>query len=697
MARFLSIFAFALVVLAAGVALVWYLAAGLAPTPPGRVALAGLEGPVEIGWQEDGVVTIATASEHDAAAAMGFAQAAEQAWTMALLRQTALGELSGWFGDGLIEVDAFTRRLGLAATAQAAFATLPPEEQALLAAYAEGVNAALTHSQAAQADPFVLLRVEPAPWQAWHSLAVERLYTWLAAPPLDTTTARPDTALAAFFAGDARLRDWLHLHGFAHGAAWTARDSGGVALYTRYVYGDTALPLFQEVVIQGADTTAIVGAALLGTPFLPVGRTARRAWSVLLAGSARLERAVLDTAAVAARFERLTARDGTERLVRARRTDDGLWFDPPPRRAAPLRFDTLQALRAAPDSLADVTRSGPSRTLLDSLRRATAPLPDTTWVVRWAGFAPVSDMGAWRALLRGTAEPSFRLIRGDGLRLSREGSVAVLGDPPVQRAYAQGLVVGYAPTTAYLALRLDTLTWRGGPVQPAAWADDAFSPWAATLAPSLIDSVALERVQSEVLREALTYLRNWDYVYDRASIGASIFEGWVRAYQDSVGFRPDDPAADSLYFEKLLRQRALETAVRTLVRRHGLPLSRWRWEEAYAAYRFFPVWSADSLVTGLPGTVARTRYAPLPVPTRGHPTALAWGASPLFGTRPATASWEAWLYTGAWDQLFARRLYLRPDAFLSRHLLPDRAPDPVPLQAMPTPARRTTLVPRAGA
>lgn len=118
-------------------ALVWM-------TLPGgnrTAAIPGLNAPVDISIDADGIPRVHAASETDAAAALGFLHARERAFQMELTRRAAAGELSEILGKPTLANDRFMRLLGMRARAEADLAALPKDTRALLDAYARGVNA----------------------------------------------------------------------------------------------------------------------------------------------------------------------------------------------------------------------------------------------------------------------------------------------------------------------------------------------------------------------------------------------------------------------------------------------------------------------------------------------------------------------------------------------------------------------------
>ena len=649
-AKILTVLLAAAVGLLAGGGLVWFLAYGVETGPPERLMLDAVEAPVQIGWGVYGEVSIEAEQERDAMAALGYAHGRERAWSIVLWRQAALGRLGEWFGEPALALDQVMRRLGLAAQARSAYATLDDGAQAILHAYAAGLDAALQSPDIHLRQEFVLLNPDTEPWQPWHTLAIERLFAWLAcSPPAPDEEVAADSGVASFYQADRSLRQWLHLHGFENSMAWAARDTAGTHFFQRHVYGATALPFLVEVFMQPGDGQPFWGASLPGTPFFPAGKSEEYAWALLLTGSAHLERIPWrPDSAASLDYQRILSNDGAEHLISFWRMDNQLPFPPPD---------------------------------------ASTP-PDSVWALRWAGLAPTTDGPAWRGLLTGQPTP-FQLLDGSGLWMERSGTWRILGTPRVEVAFPSGIFIGASRWSAYAAEFLST---QGGPVNLEAWIDDAYSIWAAQTAPPLVNAVSEQPADDDALRDALTYLRNWDFAYDRASIAASIFDRWMSIYLDTTGALPDSAASDSTGVDAPTLNHMLAQAVASLTNAFGADQSQWRWERVHADRRYFPIWSVEALDTVGFDLAAKTRFAEVEWPGHGHPSALAWGSSSTQHTLAAPAAWEAWHRTDAWATFSIRRRRLVPHAPLGRYLVSDRPPDPIHL-TQPVSVATTTLLP----
>jgi len=149
---------------------------GSLPQLDGTATLAGLGAAVEVERDASGVPTIRGRSRLDVARATGFIHAQDRFFQMDLLRRAAAGELAALLGPSALDLDHAHRTHRFRNRAGQALAAAPPEDRALIAAYAAGVNAGV---EALVASPFEywLLRTAPEPWQAEDTfLAVYAMY-----------------------------------------------------------------------------------------------------------------------------------------------------------------------------------------------------------------------------------------------------------------------------------------------------------------------------------------------------------------------------------------------------------------------------------------------------------------------------------------------------------------------------------------
>jgi penicillin amidase len=154
-------------------ALVWIYSRIRASLPQldGTAAVAGLAAPVRVDRDALGVPTIHAESRNDVARALGFLHAQDRYFQMDVYRRSAAGELAEVFGRKTLSHDRAMRMHGFRQLADVTFRQLPPEQRALLEAYADGVNAGL---QALREKPFeyLVVRATPRPWRPEDTLLV---------------------------------------------------------------------------------------------------------------------------------------------------------------------------------------------------------------------------------------------------------------------------------------------------------------------------------------------------------------------------------------------------------------------------------------------------------------------------------------------------------------------------------------------
>jgi penicillin G amidase len=133
------------------------------------LSIPGLSAPVDVAFDQDGVPRIRAATMLDAATALGYVHARDRMFQMDLMRRAASGRLAELFGARALPMDRQMRTLGLARRAAEDEPTLPADGQAILAAYARGVNAWISQRGRFAAPEFVLLGA-PEPWRPSDSL-----------------------------------------------------------------------------------------------------------------------------------------------------------------------------------------------------------------------------------------------------------------------------------------------------------------------------------------------------------------------------------------------------------------------------------------------------------------------------------------------------------------------------------------------
>lgn len=637
--------------------MLWWRTVASGASPPAVHRVAGLKDTTTVTWTKENTASIQATSSRDALTALGYVHGLSRGWTVTVWRRTALGTLSSWLGRKLVPIDRHARRLGFARHAQRAYDQLPSSAQSQLRSYTQGLNEALESDYVQNHEAFLTINEQPKRWKPWHPLAIERLLAWISTGDSIHSSDRSEGP-TAFQRNERLLRRWLHLYGWNRSLVWaarSARDSTQTAVFTRHVLGASADPLIQEIVLHRPKRPATTFASLPGTLLFPTGTRGTRTWAYLLSSSKEIDLIKVDSAQTREYHERIRPASGDERLVRIQKHRNGLLLSPVP--------------------------------------------PDSAWILRWDGLRPGSDVPRWireadlqTAPARTDAEnPDFRLIEGIGITSTSRADWTVQGQPRVVERSEGSILIGRSKWARYQAESLQSHR-RSGPLKPGHWSISDSSTWAAALLPRLLPSLkGLSRPDS-ILRGAYSYLQNWNYTYAPASIGAVLFEQWMRTYRKREGHLPLQTEHPS-YFATMRRRQAFVRAVDVLISKYGADVRQWRWENVARTNRYFLGWSADSLISADLTPLSSTQFAPVRRPGRGHVSALSGGptfAAPLpLGSAPT--HWDGWTLSGN-DALRVRRLRFDPSGAFARAMLPDERPEPISVSTAKGRAR-TVLVP----
>lgn len=166
-----------LLVTAIVAAAAWYALQAL-PQTGGQVALAGAAAELHIERDEHGIPTVRASSAHDAYFGLGVAHAQDRLWQMETHRRIGAGRLAEVFGPSALETDLFLRALGVRRAAAAQWQALDAGSRDALQAYADGINAVLRQGLRARPPEFVILGIEPEPWEPVDSLAWAIMMAW---------------------------------------------------------------------------------------------------------------------------------------------------------------------------------------------------------------------------------------------------------------------------------------------------------------------------------------------------------------------------------------------------------------------------------------------------------------------------------------------------------------------------------------
>ena len=184
------------------------------PRTDGETTLekAGLDGPVDIYRDENGIPHIYAETTHDLFVAQGYVHAQDRFWQMDFQRAVGHGRLAQLFGESEIGTDTFLRTLGWSRTADEEFAAMPPEAQDALTAYAAGVNAYMDERTPIRLGlEFSVLKLnnasyKPLPWEPADTLVWAKAMAWDLRSNMDVEIAR---AVIAKAVGADRVDDFF--------------------------------------------------------------------------------------------------------------------------------------------------------------------------------------------------------------------------------------------------------------------------------------------------------------------------------------------------------------------------------------------------------------------------------------------------------------------------------------------------------
>ena len=147
-------------------------------TPEKKVQLEGLNGPVEIRFDDQMIPHIFAEEEHDVFFAQGYITAKDRLWQMDFQTRFASGRLSEVVGSKAIELDKYQRRMGMVHGAENMVKAMQkdPQMMSIMTAYAEGINAYIR-----SLDPedypieFKILNYKPEEWKVINSALLLKL------------------------------------------------------------------------------------------------------------------------------------------------------------------------------------------------------------------------------------------------------------------------------------------------------------------------------------------------------------------------------------------------------------------------------------------------------------------------------------------------------------------------------------------
>src|SRR5512147_2311241 len=113
------------------------------PQIGGHITLDGLDGTVDIYRDQMGIPHVYATTAHDLFFAQGYVHAQERFWQMDFYRHVGEGRIAEMFGKSFVDRDKFLTTLGWRKRSEQEYQSMTDDSKAILAAYAEGVNAYL--------------------------------------------------------------------------------------------------------------------------------------------------------------------------------------------------------------------------------------------------------------------------------------------------------------------------------------------------------------------------------------------------------------------------------------------------------------------------------------------------------------------------------------------------------------------------
>jgi len=145
----------------------------------GKKVIENPYGRAEVYYDEYGVPRIVAENEKALYFAIGYVQAKDRLFQMDLNRRLMKGQLSGVFGDALLDSDVFHVKMDFVSAAEASLQAVrqeDPEFASLLDAYAEGVNRYISSEKLPM--EFQLLDYKPEPWKPVDTLLIGKAIEW---------------------------------------------------------------------------------------------------------------------------------------------------------------------------------------------------------------------------------------------------------------------------------------------------------------------------------------------------------------------------------------------------------------------------------------------------------------------------------------------------------------------------------------
>ena len=553
--------------------------------------------PMQIVIHEHGG-SVEAQTPQDAQFALGYLHGWKRPWITTLFRQVAQGRLSAWpeATGGATDIDYLARAIDFYDLAQRDLTRLPQADRDALDQFTRGYNAA-------RADPAWAMKTE-----------------MVLLPPEVLSTLEPFTSLDMLAIG--RVWMWLLDAPSIHGSRLQALQD---TLLSSLAWSGLAGYVVSSPISGGAvpDTAGAEGSAPQATPTMYVRYGLGNSMlPILLLTEVRLG----NVRTVGLQFP------GLPRFVAGNRADMGFF-------AASVHQGRLSMGEPQRSFVRPATQDGRFVGAdLKERRVVSEGKGDTLWV--GPGKA---DTLRWNSLTRPTLWEAIHTTSE-----SWHGAYSIT-----------------STTANGLAAAVDGARFKPAPQsvrrsgEAPSWMQDTYSPWAAGFMDCVTPYLDARRVQGAHVREAVTYLSNWNYNYAPNAIAPTILHRWFTVLRED-GFW-DSPPHEMAWSDEACRTLATGRAFRQhfpasleqLVADRGNDMRRWQWYLEVPATTTFPYWGPRA------SGGAYARFGSRQQSIGGHPTTVRGGADEAIThevtlwMEGANASVVAYRDIGRWEQWLA--------------------------------------------
>lgn len=173
--KLVFVFAGALFLAASAVTIAYFYLQSSRQELEGTIRVSGLRDPVTVVMDSFAIPHLYAVSERDLFFAQGFVHASERLWQMEMFRRVAQGRLAELFGERALGADRLLRTLNLWGAAEKSLGALGEEARGIIESYAAGVNARIASWNGPLPPEFVILGIEPEPWEPLSTVAIGKV------------------------------------------------------------------------------------------------------------------------------------------------------------------------------------------------------------------------------------------------------------------------------------------------------------------------------------------------------------------------------------------------------------------------------------------------------------------------------------------------------------------------------------------